>query len=146
MAHLRQQIRERIATLCTGLSTTGSNVFQSRLYPIEDSSLPCLLIYTTSEDSEVIEMATPRPMQRSLSVVIQGVYSATQPDDNLDTIAKEVEVVMAGDKDINSLASSSYLQSTEIEVNAEGTKPIGVIRLTYIVDYRNVDNNPETAI
>ena len=146
MAHLRQQIRERIATLCTGLSTTGSNVFQSRLYPIEDSSLPCLLIYTTSEDSEVIEMATPRPMQRSLSVVIQGVYSATQPDDNLDTIAKEVEVVMAGDKDINSLASSSYLQSTEIEVNAEGTKPIGVIRLTYIVDYRNVDNDPETAI
>ena len=146
MAHLRQQIRERIATLCTGLSTTGSNVFQSRLYPIEDSSLPCLLIYTTSEDSEVIEMATPRPMQRSLSVVIQGVYSATQPDDNLDTIAKEVEVVMAGDKDINSLASSSYLQSTEIEVNAEGKKPIGVIRLTYIVDYRNVDNDPETAI
>ena len=146
MAHLRQQIRERIATLCTGLSTTGSNVFQSRLYPIEDSSLPCLLIYTTSEDSEVIEMATPRPMQRSLSVVIQGVYSATQPDDNLDTIAKEVEIVMAGDKDINSLASSSYLQSTEIEVNAEGTKPIGVIRLTYIVDYRNVDNDPETAI
>ena len=146
MAHLRQQIRERIAPLCTGLSTTGSNVFQSRLYPIEDSSLPCLLIYTTSEDSEVIEMATPRPMQRSLSVVIQGVYSATQPDDNLDTIAKEVEVVMAGDKDINSLASSSYLQSTEIEVNAEGKKPIGVIRLTYIVDYRNVDNNPETAI
>ena len=146
MAHLRQQIRERIATLCTGLSTTGSNVFQSRLYPIEDSSLPCLLIYTTSEDSEVIEMATPRPMQRSISVVIQGVYSARQPDDNLDTIAKEVEVVMAGDKDINSLASSSYLQSTEIEVNAEGTKPIGVIRLTYIVDYRNVDNDPETAI
>ena len=146
MAHLRQQIRERIATLCTGLSTTGSNVFQSRLYPIEDSSLPCLLIYTTSEDSEVIEMATPRPKQRSLSVVIQGVYSATQPDDNLDTIAKEVEIVMAGDKDINSLASSSYLQSTEIEVNAEGKKPIGVIRLTYIVDYRNVDNNPETAI
>ena len=146
MAHLRQQIRERIATLCTGLSTTGSNVFQSRLYPIEDSSLPCLLIYTTTEDSEVTEMATPRPMQRSLSVDIQGVYSATQPDDNLDTIAKEVEVVMAGDKDINSLASSSYLQSTEIEVNAEGKKPIGVIRLTYIVDYRNVDNNPETAI
>ena len=146
MAHLRQQIRERIATLCTGLSTTGSNVFQSRLYPIEDSSLPCLLIYTTTEDSEVTEMATPRPMQRSLSVVIQGVYSATQPDDNLDTIAKEVEIVMAGDKDINSLASSSYLQSTEIEVNAEGTKPIGVIRLTYIVDYRNVDNDPETPI
>ena len=56
MAHLRQSIRERIATDVTGLSTTGSNVFQSRVYPVEDGSLPCLLVYTTSEESEVDTM------------------------------------------------------------------------------------------
>ena len=53
---------------------------------------------------------------------------------------------MAGDVNINSLADSSYLSSTEIEVNADGAKPIGVVRLNYVVEYRNVDNNPETAI
>ncbi len=146
MAHLRQQIRERIATDVTGLSTTGSNVFQSRIYPVEDGSLPCLLVYTTTEDSEVTEMASPRPMTRILNVVIQGIVGATQPDDSLDNISKEVEVVMAGDVNINSLADSSYLSSTEIEVNADGAKPIGVVRLNYVVEYRNVDNNPETAI
>ena len=146
MAHLRQQIRERIATEVTGLSTTGSNVFQSRIYPVEDGSLPCLLVYTTTEDSEVTEMASPRPMTRILNVVIQGIVGATQPDDSLDNISKEVEVVMAGDVNINSLADSSYLSSTEIEVNADGAKPIGVVRLNYVVEYRNVDNNPETAI
>lgn len=146
MAHLRQSIRERIATDVTGLTTTGSNVFQSRIYPIEDASLPCLLVYTTSEDSEVSEMASPRPMTRILNVVVQGVVSATQPDDTLDLISKEVEVALAGDVTINSLANNSFLSSTEIEFNAEGAKPIGTVILNYVVEYRNLDNNPETAI
>ena len=146
MAHLRQSIRERIATDVTGLTTTGSNVFQSRVYPIEDSKLPCLLVYTTSEDSEVTEMASPRPMTRTLNVVVQGVVGATTPDDTLDLISKEVEVALAGDVTINSLANNSFLSSTEIEFNAEGAKPIGIVILNYVVEYRNLDNNPESAI
>ena len=146
MAHLRQSIRERIATVVTGLTTTGSNVFQSRVYPIEDSKLPCLLVYTTSEDSEVTEMASPRPMTRSLNVIVQGVVGATTPDDTLDLISKEVEVALAGDVTVNSLANNSFLSSTEIEFNAEGAKPIGTVILNYVVEYRNLDNNPESAI
>ena len=146
MAHLRQSIRERIATDVTGLTTTGTNVFQSRVYPIEDSSLPCLLVYSTSEDSEVTEMARPRPMTRTLNVVVQGVVGATTPDDTLDLISKEVEVALAGDVSINSLANNSFLSSTEIEFNAEGAKPIGTVILNYVVEYRNLDNNPESAI
>ena len=146
MAHLRQSIRERVGTDVTGLSTTGSNVFQTRLYPVEAGSLPCLLIYSISEESGVTEMASPRPMTRVLNIVIQGVVSATQPDDTLDLISKEVEVAMAADVKINDLADNSYLSSTEIEINAEGAKPIGIVRLNYVVEYRNLDNNPETAI
>ena len=146
MAHLRQSIRERVATDVTGLTTTGSNVFQTRLYPVEAGSLPCLLVYTTSEESEVTEMASPRPMTRTLNVVVQGIVSATQPDDTLDLISKEVEVALAGDVTINSLASNSYLSSTEIEINADGSKPVGIVMLNYVVEYRNLDNNPETAI
>ena len=146
MAHLRQSIRERIATDVTGLSTTGSNVFQSRFYPIEDASLPCLLVYSTTEDSEPTEMASPRPMTRNLNVVVQGVVSATQPDDTLDLISKEVEVALAGDVSINDLAHNSFLSGTEIEFNSDGATPIGTVMLNYSVEYRNVDNNPESAI
>ena len=146
MAHLRQSIRERIATDVTGLSTTGSNVFQSRVYPVEDGSLPCLLVYTTSEESEVTEIASPRPMTRFLNVIVQGVVVATTPDDTLDDISKEVEVALAGDVSINNLANNSFLSSTTIEFNAEGAKPIGTVMLNYIVEYRNLDNNPESAI
>jgi hypothetical protein len=146
MAHLRQSIRERIATDVTGLSTTGSNVFQSRVYPVEDGSLPCLLVYTTSEESEVTEIASPRPMTRLLNVIVQGVVGATTPDDTLDTISKEIEVAMASDVTINDLADNSFLSSTDIEFNADGAKPIGTVMLNYVVEYRNVDNDPESAI
>jgi len=146
MAHLRQSIRERIATDVTSLTTTGANVFQSRIFPVEESKLPCLLVYTTSEDSEVTEMASPRPMTRTLNVVVQGVVSAAQPDDTLDLISKEVEVALAGDVSINSLANNSFLSSTEIEFNADGAKPIGTVMLNYSVEYRNLDNNPESSI
>jgi hypothetical protein len=56
--HVRQQIRERIATTITGLTTTGSNVYQSRVYPLDSVSLPALLVYTLSEGSEVDTMGT----------------------------------------------------------------------------------------
>ena len=146
MAHLRQSIRERVATDVTSLTTTGANVFQSRVFPVEDSSLPCLLVYTTSEESEVTEIASPRPMTRILNVVVQGVVGAATPDDTLDLISKEVEVAMAADVKINDLANNSFLSSTEIEFFSEGAKPIGTVMLNYSVEYRNLDNNPETAI
>ena len=92
-------------------------------------------------------MESPRAMKRLLNVIVQGVVgTATNPDDTLDTISKEVEVVLAGDVTINNLANNSFLSSTEIEYSAEGAKPIGIVRLNYIVEYRNLDNAPESAI
>ena len=40
MAHVRKLIRDHITTSLTGLTTTGSNVFQTRFFPLEDTKLP----------------------------------------------------------------------------------------------------------
>ena len=74
------------------------------------------------------------------------MVGAAQPDDTLDLISKEVEVALAADVKINSLANNSFLSSTEIEFNADGAKPIGTVILNYSIEYRNLDNAPETAI
>ena len=37
MTHVRQQIREQVVTLCTGLTTTGARVFDTRLYNLDPS-------------------------------------------------------------------------------------------------------------
>ena len=39
MAHVRKQIRDAVITTLTGLSTTGSNVFRSRIYPLESNKI-----------------------------------------------------------------------------------------------------------
>jgi hypothetical protein len=54
--HVRQQIRERVATTLTGLTTTGSKVYQSRVYPLAANNLPGLLVFTNSETSEPDQM------------------------------------------------------------------------------------------
>ena len=145
--HLRQQIREQIALNVTGLVTTGANVFQSRVYPIEDSKLPCLLVYSNSEESEILNQGSPRLLLRTLSITIQGVASeASGIDDKLDLIAKEIETAMAADVDINGLAQDSFMTSSEIDFTSDGAKTIGTLRINFQIEFRTLDNAPDVAI
>ena len=147
MSHLRQQIRERAATTLTGLSTTGSNVFQSSTYPLERASLPGICIFTNEETSEIQSQGNPRNIQKILSLSIQGfASSSTGVDDTLDTISKEVEIAMQGDIRLNNLAQDSYLSETSISISAEGEKEIGSVTLIYTVIYQHSENNPGAAL
>ena len=144
--HVRQQIRESIGTTLTGLTTTGSNVFQSRVYPLEDSNLPALLIYTKVEESMPIDIGAARTMERNLTVNIEGYVKANSNfDDTIDTICKEVETAMASDVTVNGLAKDSFLEATEIEYNAEGEKPVGYVTMSFKVDYYVLETSPDVA-
>ena len=83
--HIRQQIRERVATTLTGLTTTSSNVFQSRVYPLENANLPAIIIYTKSEDSEPVVIGTNRLMNRELTLAVEAYVKSVSNSD--DTIA-----------------------------------------------------------
>lgn len=144
MAHYRQQIRERVATTLTGLTTTGSNVFQSRVYPIENTKLPCLLIYTREESSEPLAMNPPRSIQKVLQLVVEGYVKAnTNFDDTIDTICKEVEEALYTDRLINNLAKDSFLTSTEISYNGEGDNPLGIVVMTFEIAYHHTEGTLE---
>ena len=119
--HLRRQIRERVATTLTGLSTTGSNVFQSRIYPMESAGLPGLCVYTQEESVGIQSMGGTRNV-------------------------KEVEVAMAGDIEINNLAQDSYLSGVEITLSGDGKTGIGKIAHSYTVVYQNAENAPDAAL
>ncbi len=147
MSHVRQQIREYFGTNLTGLTTTGSNVFESRVYPLDNTRLPALLIYTKSEASEPIVIGTDRVMSRELSVVVEGYAKASSDfDDTIDTISKEVEEAIAADRTLDGLAKDCYLESTEIEFNGEGEKPLGYVSLTFLTNYYVQETNPDVAV
>ena len=147
MPHVRQSLRERIASNVTGLTTTGANVFQSRVYTLEPDDLPCLLVYSTSETSERATMATTDSLNRDLTVMVEGyARTASNLDDTLDTISAEVETAVASDPTCNALALDTFLQSTEIEYDSEGDQPIGSVRLSFSVHYQTKSNVPGTAL
>lgn len=145
--HIRQQIRERVGTTLTGLTTTGSNVYQSRVYNLENAKLPAIIIYTKSEDSELLEMGSSRTMQRNLSLVVEAYVKAnTNFDDTIDTIAKEVEAAMGADVTHNNLARDSFLDSTEINYNGEGEQPIAVMTMVYNIGYQTTEVTADVAL
>ena len=147
MAHVRQQLRERAATTLTGLSTTQSKVYQSRIYPLGSANLPGLLVYTKSEDSEVVTMSGVRTVFRNLFLVIEGyVKAVSNYDDTVDTIAEEVETALGNDVTLNGLAKNSYLISTNIEYQGEGEKPVAVVSMTYNIEYMTIENAPGTSV
>ena len=123
--------------MLTGLSTTGSNVFQSDVYPLENADLPALCIYTQDEEIEVGAMGDPRVCHSTMTLIVDGyAQTSSNLDDQLDQIGIEVQVAMAGDIDINNLVKDSYLSSVDISYSGEGTSPIGIIRHNYSVLYR----------
>ena len=145
--HIRQQIRERSGTVLTGLTTTGSNVFETRIYPLENTNLPALVIYTKNETSEPIVISTNRLISRELELIVEVYVKQTSNfDDQVDKICKEVEVAISADTTLNGLAKDCFLQSTEIEYNTEGEQPLSYAVLTFLTNYYVQETAPDVAV
>lgn len=146
MAHVRKQIRDAIITTLTGLSTTGSNVFRSRIYPLESNKLPGLCVFSKSEATTFDTLTISRSINRVLEIGVEAYVKATSDYDNtLDTIAVEVEEAIASDVTLGSLAKDTQVTSFEADFSGEGEQPVAIGRFTVEVIYRTLENDVETA-
>lgn len=145
MSHARQQIREAVATLVTGLTTTGSNVFQSRFYRVQASELPALFIYSTDESIERETIGTGPYLRRELSIQIEGMAKALDNlDDTLDTIGEEVEDALGGQ--LPAGVDDFRISSVSIDYSGEGEQPVGVIRMDFVARYQTAEDNSGSII
>jgi len=153
VAHVRQQIREAVATKLTGLTTTGSRVLVGRTRPLGAGYSPTLLVYTTpaaSGGQESVQRASLDGLleRRMMLSVVGHVQEPSPCDDTLDDIAVEVETALAQaleDGDFLGLVKDLVLQSTINQVDAEGDRHVGAIRLVFSVLYYTLENSPQTA-
>ncbi len=144
--HLRRQIREAVATAVTGLTTTGSHVFQSRVYTLQATNLPALRISLGAETITPVTIHGPLTQERALQVEINAVHQAVEDlDDALDGILKEVEIAVAG-MSLSGLASSVELVSIERPEFEAGSQPIGQTTLIYEAKYYTLANAPDVAV
>jgi len=147
-SHLRRQIREGLTTAITGLSTTGARVFTSRVYPLEVSDLPGLLVTSQSEIVDADSYGVPRPLQRRLRLEVRAIaQAAADLDDTLDQICKEVEIALAMPcAALAGLCKSITLLGTDIGMSDGAEQPRGSAAMAFEVYYVAAENAPDVAL
>lgn len=143
MAHMRQQIRDAVAAALTGLPTTAGRVHVGRTRPLPTDHQPTLLIYTLVEVSSRAVAGRPPLQERRLDLLVEGrVVSSVAPDDDLDTIAAEVEGALAASPRLGGLTMDLSLAGTEVLIEAQGERHVGRIGLTWRAVYRIAEGAP----
>lgn len=130
--HVRKQLRAAVTTAVNNLTTTGSRVYGWRVYALQEATeLPALSVYVTDEDAETATIHAPALVERRVTVHVQAVAKASADvEDDLDTIAKEVEIALASGVVIGSKTVALQYTGCEVEL-ARGDKPIGMIDLRF---------------
>ena len=147
MAHIRKQIRDDIITTLTGLTTTGSNVFNHRVYALGSNKLPTLCVYTNSDESVYETIDPPRSISSTLTVNIEGYVQATTGyDDTIDAINLEVSEALYTDRTRGGLAKDTRIVDMSSELSDDGEQPLSVVILTVVVTYMYNENDLETPI
>lgn len=142
--HLHRQIRERVETMLTGLTTTGSRVYANRLHPLTDANLPGLRIYMDEE--EVIESGIDKVQTRRPMLIVECCAKATTTlDDTLDGSSKEVEIALSGGITLGSNWIDAEYAGMQFD-DALAEKPCGLKRLRFAITFTAAANAPDVLI
>lgn len=141
--HCHKQIRDRVKTMLTGLTTTGSRVYANRLQPLDDSNLPALRIFV---DAEEVETMLQNGQDRKLSMIVECCAKATTAlDDVIDASSKEVEIALAGGIQISTNFVDCEYSGMQFD-DALAEKPVGVKRMRFIISYMVQANAPDVFV
>nr|BAR33994.1 phage minor tail protein U [uncultured Mediterranean phage uvMED] len=144
MAHARKQIRDQLMTTLTGLTTTGSRVFNSRVY--DHDALPCISVYTLSEE---LGDESQNKQFRMLNVMVEvRAKAADSLEDDLDKIGAEIEdaIFANGDTTLSNTCKEFDYDGLDIELSGEAEQPFGLMTMRFMAMYRVNKTDVETII
>ena len=144
MSHIRTRIRQNIVTTLTGLNNTGSNVYDSRVYPMNTDTLPGICVYTMGETSGYISINPPRTLDKMLTAAVEiYVQMIDTYDETLDQIAADVEEALYTDLSRNGLAQDTRIVSFDSTFSGDVEQPVVVGKLDVQIRYSAVEGSPE---
>ncbi len=147
MSHARTQIRQAVIALLKGNTSAGNNVFEARVYPIDDPKLPALLVYTKLETLGEQSMSRPRTQQRELRLSIEVYVKARgKVDEDTDALALEIEQMIAADVTLGGLVKDMVLDTTETQFSDDGERPVAVAVMNYAILYTVKEHQPQTPV
>mgnify|MGYP003637472872 FL=1 len=152
--HVAKQVLGAVVTVCTGLLTTGSNVFRSRVHTMTESKLPALLIYAREDvmEEEATSMQTngKKAQLYLLTVSIDAIVksaSETTAEDSLFTIRKEVQAALESDLTLSGKAKDLWLSEATVEDRTgAGDSPVLGMSMLWIIRYRIKQGAPDVVL
>lgn len=142
--HLHKQIRDKIETALTGLTTSGARIYANRIQPMADANLPGLRIFADDEQVEPQTFHAPYLQERTLRLVVECcAKSTTALDDTLDLMSNEVEKALAAGITMSSHTYVPVYTGMTFD-DEQSDKPVGVKRLNYVITYSCMSNAPDT--
>lgn len=133
MTHRRQTIRDAFAAAVTGLASTGSRVYKSRVYALMDDELPALRVFTPSDagDGDTIG-ASVLPLLRRVRVTCEAVVKANSgADAAVDAICEQVEAALTAAPTLSGAVQKLAYLTFEQDVSGEGDRQVVVGRMTF---------------
>lgn len=147
MAHVRKLIRDNVTTALTGLSITGSNVFKTRVIPLDKTKLPAICVYANNETTEYGTINPPRTQMRTLELTAEVYVKGTSDvDDSLDAISVELEEALYTDLTRGGYAKDTKITSFVSDYNADGEQTVGIGNFTIEVTYVILENDIESSV
>jgi hypothetical protein len=139
-----------VVDLLDNLTTTSSRCTGGRpeSRKVQESELPCLLVYTNEEESEMVSgQMGARRQARACQLVVHGFAQGTGDiDKTLDTIAKEVEAALGAAPTLSGKAKDLYLVGTEKSSDPEAKQPTWEIVLTFTCEYSTREGIADVAL
>lgn len=141
--HVRTQIREAVVAEVSGLTTTGTNVYDSRVWTFEDEDLPALSVLTPLDELDDESEGQGLSQTRLCTVSIEARVKATADYAAvLDNIDKEITEALADATEgaapttLKTLTDIFEWRGWEMTITSDQDKPILLGVSTFVATYK----------
>lgn len=147
MAHINQQIRDRVAAIIGALPFFSGRVYKMRTYALDDAKLPAAVVYTNTQGSSLVTIGL-RTLRGTLTlkVDIHVKGSSATIVNQIDDACALIEDAIGSDFTLNGLVKSCILTETDVDISVEGENPVASAQLSYVAEYVTNIADMETAL
>lgn len=143
---IKEKVRDILAAIVTPAAgatpavyatPAGEKVFVSRLIPTDFEDQTVILIFGTGEQVSRFDQS-PKSYRRTFSLRVECIDYGDNDDDldeRLEALGEAVEKVMEYDETLGGLVNKLELSSTEYTTDSEAASPVGLLALTYNVEF-----------